>query len=309
MTRRRGDPVNGWVIVDKPAGMTSAQVVAAVRRIMRAAKAGHAGTLDPLATGVLPVALGEATKTVSYVMDGAKEYSFTVRWGEARETDDGEGAVTATSPVRPDRAAIEAALPAFTGQIMQAPPAYSAVKIDGRRAYALARAALPVAPSPRPVRIDALQLVETSDPDHAVFAVRCGKGAYVRSLARDLAVRLGTVGHVAALRRTRVGPFGENRAISMDKLAALGHSSAPVECLVPVATALDDIPALALTAAQAAHLKQGRAVRVTGTSGRTFADIGNLAEGHVLCAMADGQPVALARFEAGEIRPLRVLNL
>ncbi|MGE0747382.1 MAG: tRNA pseudouridine(55) synthase TruB [Rhodospirillales bacterium] len=309
MRKRRGDPVHGWIVVDKPAGMSSAHVVAVVRRIMRAAKAGHAGTLDPLATGVLPVALGEATKTVSYVVDGSKEYRFTVRWGEARATDDGEGAVTATSPCRPGRAAIEAALPAFTGDILQAPPAYSAVKIDGQRAYALARADQPVAPPPRPIRIDSLALADLPDPDHAVFTVRCGKGAYVRGLARDMAVRLGTVGHASAIRRTRVGPFGEDRAISLDKLAALGHSAAPVECLVPVATALDDIPALALTAAQAAHLKHGRAVRVTGTGGRTFADIGNLAEGHVLCAMADGQPVALARLEAGEIRPLRVLNL
>jgi len=309
MRRRRGDPVHGWIIVDKPAGMSSAHVVAAVRRIMRAAKAGHAGTLDPLATGVLPVALGEATKTVSYAMDGTKEYLFTVRWGEARATDDGEGAVTATSPVRPEREAIEAMLPAFVGDILQAPPAYSAVKIDGQRAYALARADQPVAPAPRPVRIDSLRLVDQPDADHAVFVMQCGKGAYVRSLARDLAVRLGTVAHAASIRRTRVGPFGENQAISMDKLTALGHSAAPVECLVPVATALDDIPALALTAAQAALLKHGRAVRVTGAGGLTFADIGNLAEGHVLCAMAEGQPVALARFEGGEIRPLRVLNL
>ena len=207
--RRTGTPIHGWLIIDKPLGRSSAQVVAAVRRITGAAKAGHGGTLDPLATGVLPIALGEATKTVSYVMDGSKAYRFTLRFGEARTTDDREGAVTETSPARPTDAEIRAVLPRFTGLIEQVPPAFSALKVDGVRAYRLARAEEAVALAPRQVRIDRLELIARPDADTAEFLVRSGKGAYMRSLARDIARALGTVGHVAALRRTAVGPFRE----------------------------------------------------------------------------------------------------
>jgi tRNA pseudouridine55 synthase len=301
--------VHGWLAVDKPAGMSSAAVVAQVKRLLDAAKAGHGGTLDPLATGVLPIALGEATKTVSYVMDGAKAYRFTIRWGEATDTDDAEGAITARSDVRPDAAAIRAGLGGFVGAIDQAPPAYSAIKIDGRRAYSLARAGAPVELGPRTVRIDSLELVETTDENHAVFDVRCGKGAYMRSLARDIAVRLGTVGHIVALRRTKAGPFLEEEAISLASLESLVHSAPPSAYLLAVETALDDIPALALNATQADHLRHGRPVRVWGPEGRAFVDTSRLGEGDVLCAMADGRPVALARLEDGEIRPMRVLNI
>jgi len=307
--RRSGKPVHGWISLDKPSGMSSAQATARVRRLLDAAKAGHGGTLDPLATGVLPIALGEATKTVSYVMNGPKAYRFTIRWGESRDTEDAEGAVTATSDVRPDRAAIEAALPAFTGEIEQTPPAYSAVKIDGKRAYALARAGKAVEIAARLVRIDGFDLIGQPDADHAIFEVFCGKGTYIRSLSRDLAAVLGACGHVVDLRRIAVGPFGESHSISLESLESLVHSAVPSDYLLAVETALDDIPALALTAAQADHLKHGRPLRVQGAGGHIFVETNSLTDGDVLCAMADGRPVALARYEDGEIRPVRVLNI
>ncbi len=306
--KRKGRPVHGWIVIDKPSGITSARVVAIVRARLDAQKAGHGGTLDPLATGILPIALGEATKTVAYVMNGDKDYRFTVRWGEARDTDDADGAVTETSPRRPTTAEINAVLADFTGLITQVPPTYSAVKVGGRRAFALARAHQEVVIEPRTVRIDALRLIHVPDADHAVFEVRCGKGAYMRGLARDIARRLGTVGHIAALRRTAVGPFDETQAISLDYLESVGHSAPLSEHLLAVETALDGIPALVLNAAQADHLRHGRPVRVQG-GGRSFVTIGDLDEGEVFCAMADGRPVALARLEGDEIRPMRVLNV
>ena len=305
--RRRGTPIHGWLVLDKPAGMTSAGVVGKVRRLTGAAKVGHAGTLDPLATGILPLALGEATKTVAYVMDDTKDYRFTVRWGEARASDDGEGEVTKTSRHRPSEAEIRTVLDRFTGDIDQVPPAYSAVKVGGRRAYALARADAAPELKPKRVRIDRLALVSVPDADHARFEAVTGKGTYMRSLARDMAVALGTVGHVAALRRTRVGPFGEELAISLDKLEELGHSAALLDRLLPVETALDDIPALALTEAEARDLRHGRPVPVLPVASRS--PLKNVAQNAVVCAMAGGRPVALARIKGGEIRPLRVLNL
>jgi len=305
--RRQGRPIHGWLIIDKPAGMSSAHVVAKVRRLTGAAKAGHGGTLDPLATGVLPIALGEATKTVSYVMDGAKEYRFTLRFGEARATDDAEGPVTATSPVRPSDAEIRAVLPRFVGMIEQVPPAFSALKVDGVRAYELARAEETVELEPRLVRIERLELVARPDSDHAEFLVRSGKGAYMRSLARDLARALGTVGHVSALRRTAVGPFTEAQAISLETLETLGHSLAASGHLLAVETALDDIPALALTETEARRLRSGQAVGLLRRM--DLERVAHLESGAVVCAMAAGKPVALARFEAGDLRPVRVLNL
>jgi tRNA pseudouridine55 synthase len=305
--KRRGSPIHGWLVVDKPAGMTSAGAVAKVRRLTGAAKVGHAGTLDPLATGVLPLALGEATKTVAYVMDESKDYTFTVRWGESRASDDGEGKVTAVSHVRPSEAEIEAVLDRFTGTIDQVPPVYSAVKVGGRRAYALARADAAPELIARQVRIDSLVLVSIPDADHAQFEASTGKGAYMRSLARDMATALGTVGYVASLRRTRVGPFTEALAISLDNGDELGHSAALLDRLLPVETALDDIPALALTEAEARNLRHGRPVAVLPVASRS--PLENIAQDAVVCAMAGGKPVALARIKGGEIRPLRVLNL
>ncbi|MAG98711.1 MAG: tRNA pseudouridine(55) synthase TruB [Alphaproteobacteria bacterium] len=294
--RRKGRPIHGWLVIDKPQGLTSAAVVAAVRRISGAAKVGHGGTLDPLATGVLPVALGEATKTVSYVMDGTKAYSFTVAWGEARDTDDSEGAVTERSDVRPSAAAVTAALPSFIGTIEQLPPAYSALKVGGRRAYDLARAGQAVKLAPRQVRVDSLKLLASPDPDHACFELVCGKGTYVRALARDLGRLLGSFGHVVEMRRARVGDFSEGQAISLDKLNELRHSSALDSAILPVETALADIPALALTGPQAERLQHGQAIRVL-----------NIADG-ICRTMTDGRLVALAEANDGEVRPLRVFN-
>ena len=303
--------MHGWLAVDKDIGVTSNQVVGRVRRLFDAQKAGHAGTLDPLATGVLPIALGEATKTVSYVMNGAKSYRFTARFGEARATDDLEGEVTATSDVRPSDEEIAAVLPAFTGRISQVPPVYSAIKIDGERSYKKARAGEGVLPAARDVDVRRFALVGRPDADHAVFEVDCGKGTYIRSLARDIAVALGTVAYVSELRRTAVGPFAEADAISLDKLEESVVCAAPQVHLLPVATALDDIPALALTETQADYLRHGRAVRARSGS-RLFVDadqFGALSDGILLCAMFRGIPVALARLDGEEIRPLRVLNL
>jgi tRNA pseudouridine55 synthase len=305
--RRRGLPIHGWLVIDKPAGMTSARVVAAVRRITGAAKAGHGGTLDPMATGILPVALGEATKTVPYAMAGRKRYRFTLRWGEARSTDDAEGSVTTTSPARPAEAEIRQVLPRFIGLIEQVPPAFSAIHVAGARAYDLARAGQVVELEARRVAIDRFELVELVDADHAAFEVECGKGAYMRSLARDLAVALGTVGHIAALRRTVVGPFTEERAISLESLETLGHSAAALGHLLPVETALDDIPALALTDTEANRLRCGQSVGLLRR--QDLERIGHLESGSLICAKAGGKPVALARFEAGDLRPVRILNL
>ncbi len=305
--RRRGNPIHGWLIVDKPMGLTSAAVVGKVRRLTGAAKVGHGGTLDPLATGVLPLALGEATKTVPYVMDGRKEYQFTVRWGEARTTDDGDGEVRETCEVRPTETQIDSVLPSFVGDIQQVPPAFSAVKVDGQRAYALARADKPVALTARQVKIERLELLAIHDTDHAEFRVTAGKGAYMRSLARDLALALGTVGHVSALRRTAVGPFSEKDAISLDKLLVLGHSAALFERLLPIETALDGILALVLTEAEGRSLRLGQPVPVLPVVNRSPAT--QFAPGEVVCAMAGGRPVALARIKGAEIRPVRVLNL
>src|ERR1700730_5967303 len=264
MSRRRsGDKVDGWVILDKPVGLGSTPAVSRVRRLFGAQKAGHGGTLDPLASGVLPIALGEATKTVPFVMDGRKEYRFTLRFGEARATEDAEGEVTATSDLRPTDEAIRSALSAFVGDIEQVPPAFSHLTIEGKRAYDRARAGQPVDLKPRRILIERLELLGRPDADHADFVVSCGKGTYIRSLGRDLALALGTVGYLSALRRTVVGPFREEGSISLPKLEALGHFPPLLGALAPVATALDDIPVLALTEAQADRLRQGQPVILT----------------------------------------------
>ncbi|MEO1303302.1 MAG: tRNA pseudouridine(55) synthase TruB, partial [Myxococcota bacterium] len=247
MARKKGRPVHGWLVIDKPEGVGSTQVVGKARWALQAQKAGHAGTLDPLATGVLAIAFGEATKTVGYAMDALKCYRFTVQWGEGRDSDDREGAVTATSTNRPTRQAIEALLPNFQGEVMQRPPSYSAIKVGGERAYDLARDGETVELEARPIWIDSLTLVEMPDADHAVFEMVCGKGGYVRAVARDLGERLGCFGHVAALRRVWSGPFTLEHAISFEKLDELRDTERAEEHLLPVSTALDDIPALAVT--------------------------------------------------------------
>lgn len=305
--RRRGKPVHGWVILDKPVDITSTQAVAMVRRVFDAAKAGHAGTLDPLATGVLPVALGEATKTVPYVMDATKDYAFTVRWGESTSTDDAEGDVVETSGERPDAVAIEAVLGRFVGEIEQVPPRFSAIKVAGERAYDLARSGEEVALDSRVIEIHDLRLVDMPSVDEARFRVTSGKGAYMRSLARDLALALGTVGHIRDLRRARVGPFGLERAISLDSLVELMHNPASLEHLWPVETALDGIPALALRGPEATTLRNGQGVPVYRSMDRDR--FGDLQEGDLVYATDGTIPVAIARIESGAIRPVRVLNL
>lgn len=307
MSRRKGQKVDGWVIVDKPSGPTSTQVVGKVRRLFDANKAGHGGTLDPLATGILPIALGEATKTVPYVMDGRKTYRFTIRWGEARNTDDAEGEVSGTSDVRPTESQINQVLPRFVGLITQVPPAFSAIKVQGERAYDLAREGETVELAPRQIRVDAFRLASIDGPDHASFDVESGKGAYMRALARDLAQALGTCGHLSALRRLRVGPFDENTAISLDSLVELGNSPAAFRHLLPVETALDDIPALALTGDEANRLRSGQAVPLFRKS--DLDRLADLEDGDIVLAKTAGTAVAIARLEQGMLAPVRVLHL
>ena len=298
--------VHGWIVLDKPVGMTSTHAVSIIKRLFTAKRAGHAGTLDPLASGALPIALGEATKTVPFVMDGRKLYRFTVRWGEERDTDDAEGRVTETSAQRPSADAIRALLPSYTGLIQQIPPRFSAIKVEGERAYDLARDGAVVELAARPVEIARLELVTAPDADHAVFEAECGKGTYVRSLARDMGRSLGCFGHVSQLRRVSVGPFGEKTMIPLEELEALCHRAATGEgnladLILPVETALDDIPALAVSRADAARLQRGQAVIVRGRDAPIF-------RGPVYVTVA-GQLLALAEVDHGEIVPKRVFNL
>lgn len=302
--RRKGLPINGWLVVDKPIGVGSTQVVSKVRWALRAQKAGHAGTLDPLASGVLAVALGEATKTVPYAMDGLKRYRFTVRWGEQRDTDDGEGAAIATSDQRPDRAAIEAALPAFIGEIQQRPPQYSAIKVAGERAYDLARDGEAVPLESRPIWVETLELVEIPDADTAVLEMVCGKGGYVRAIARDLGLALGCYGYVSALRRLSAGPFDLCCAIPFEKLDDFRDMEAADASLLSVATGLDDIPALAVTDERAAQLRQGRAIPLSGAAAACGFSYGDPA-----WASLHGAPVAVGAVRSGAFHPSRVFNL
>jgi tRNA pseudouridine55 synthase len=308
MSRRklRGRPLDGWLIIDKPPGLTSTDVVNRVRRAFDAQKAGHGGTLDPLATGVLPIAFGAATKTVPYVMDGTKLYRFTLRLGEARDTDDADGQVTATAPHRPTDQQIHAALPAFRGVIMQVPPAYSAVKVAGERAYDMAREGRAPTLEPRPARVDRFDLITRPDADTAVFEVESGKGVYMRSLARDLAIACGTLGHVAALRRLRVGPFAEAQAISLDKLRPPDDTApASPDLLLPVATALADIPALALTETEATDLSHGQAISLIDLMGRIPRAANP--DGGLARAMAGSRVIGLCRLQDGWLKPERML--
>ena len=302
----KGRKIDGWLVIDKPAGITSTDVVNRLKRAFQAQKVGHGGTLDPLATGVLPIAFGAATKTVPYVMDGTKEYRFTLRFGEARDTDDADGVVIATSEARPTDEAIRAALPAFVGDIMQVPPRFSAIKVAGERAYDLARAGEAVALAPRPARVDAFTLEDRPDPDTAVFRVVSGKGVYMRSLARDLAAAVGTVGHIAALRRLRVGPFAEAMAVSLDSAAALGQEDLVPSPLLPVETALADIPALALTEGEASRLSSGQALSLVAFLGRVPHDADP--DGGIIRVMAGGKAIAIGRLEGGMLHPVRMLT-
>jgi tRNA pseudouridine55 synthase len=302
--RREKKDVHGWLVLDKPAGMTSTQALSRVKRAFKAKKAGHAGTLDPLATGCLPIAFGEATKTVPFAMDGRKTYRFTAAWGAETDTDDSEGAVTARSGNRPSEPDIRAVLPRFTGTILQVPPKYSALKINGERAYDLAREGQPVDLAEREIEVHSLVLT-AAEAAGATFEAETGKGAYVRALARDIGRALGCLGHVSALRRVRVGPFSEDCLISLDEVERLGLC-APGEGnladhLLPVETALDDIPALAVNGADAARLKRGQAVLMRGRDAPLLSG--------TCYVTAQGALVALAEAGSGEIHPKRVFHL
>jgi tRNA pseudouridine55 synthase len=312
---RRPKPlnINGWINLDKPAGVTSTDMVTAVKRALNAAKAGHAGTLDPLATGILPIALGEATKTLYYVTDTIKGYTFTIQWGEARDTDDAEGKPIATSDTRPDDTAIRAALPAFIGNIMQLPPKFSALKINGERAYDLARAGTEFTLEPRPVHIESLELIATT-PDTATLTCVCGKGTYVRSIARDLAEKLGTKGYISALRRTRVGCFTETTAISLAHLREIALEQPPQAFVLSVGQALDDIPALTLTQPEAVRIKSGNAVDLVSRLDverltRAGLDPRLTNDTLVLAKDGNGHDLALLSVTGPRISPVRVFNL
>lgn len=298
--RKKGRDISGWLIIDKPAGITSSAVVNKVKWALDANKAGHAGTLDPEATGLLAVALGEATKTVPYIADALKAYRFTVRLGQATNTDDTEGEVIASSDTRPTDAEITAALAAFTGDIMQVPPKFSAVKIDGQRAYKLARDEAEFEIAARPLFVEELSLAERPDPDHAVLEMICGKGGYVRSIARDLGEALGCYGHVQTLRRIWSGPFDLDDAITLDQVDALAKDPALDAHLLPLETALADLPELAATPEGAARLKNGNPGMVIA-SGVDY--------GTECWVSLNGAPVAIGHYHAGEVAPSRVFNL
>ena len=295
--------VHGWLVLDKPVGVTSTTAVAILKRLTRARKVGHAGTLDPLASGLLPIAFGEATKTVSYVMDGEKVYRFKVRWGVETDTDDAEGKPVAESAARPTHGEIESALPAFTGTIEQTPPKFSAIKVEGERAYDLARAGEEVSLSARPVEIHSLHMVDQPDADHAVFEAECGKGTYVRAIARDLGRMLGSLGHVCELRRTRVGSFGENSAIALDDVEKLAESSpdALIGALLPVASSLSMIPSVSVGPDDAQRIRMGQPVFLRGRDAPVL-------EGTVTVS-ARGALIALADIEQGALKPKRIFHL
>lgn len=299
--RKKGNPVHGWLVLDKPLEMTSTRAVGILKRLFFAQKVGHAGTLDPLATGILPIAFGEATKTVSYAVDGQKVYRFTVRWGAETTTDDAEGPVTATGDGRPTVADIEALLSQFTGEILQVPPRFSAVKVDGERAYALARDGEDVVLEARPVVIDELELIDAPDDDTAVFEARCGKGTYVRAIARDMGRVLGCRGHVIGLRRSRVGPFSEDEAVTLGELEDAAEAGEDLATFLrPVEMALGEILEINISPSDAADLAQGRSVLIRGRDAPIL--------GGAAYAIFKGRVVALGEIEKGALHPTRVFN-
>lgn len=297
--RKRGRNVSGWLVLDKPIGMTSTHAVARIRRLFDAKKAGHAGTLDPLATGVLPIALGEATKTIPFAVDGEKRYEFTVEWGAETTTDDTEGEVSARSQTRPDEAEILAALPSFVGTIMQVPPSFSAKKINGERAYDLARDGEVVELEPSPVDIQDLTYLGSPDPDHALFEAQCGKGTYIRAIARDLGRALGCYGHVTHLRRTAVGAFPEGQAVSLDALEDLETVDERDQLLERPASALVELPSITVTAGDAAKLRRGMSLLVRGK------DL--IAHGEAAYAVDGDDLVAIGTMDYGKFQPKKVL--
>lgn len=306
--KKKGDIVDGWVCLDKPFEMGSTEAVSRIRRLFNAQKAGHAGTLDPLASGILPIALGEATKTVPMMMEAQKVYRFTINWGVSTDSVDREGEIIGRSDVRPPVEAVKAALPAFVGEIDQTPPRFSAIKVDGARAYDLARDGVEFELQSRRVTIYSAEVSDAPDADHVELTIRTGKGVYVRSLARDLAVVLGAEGHVSALRRELVGPFSTENAVTLDSLEEMVHRGVASEGLLAVATALDDIPELAVTEQDAFSLRQGRPIVLLPRQVETLKD--RLRDGSRTVSAFQGQTlVALCQLRAGRLEPDRVFNL
>ena len=306
--KKKGDIVDGWVCLDKPFEMGSTEAVSRIRRLFNAQKAGHAGTLDPLASGILPIALGEATKTVPMMMEAQKVYRFTVNWGVSTDSVDREGEIIGRSDVRPTIDQVKAALPAFVGDIDQTPPRFSAIKVDGARAYDLARDGVEFELQARRVTIHSAEVTDAPDAEHIEITIRTGKGVYVRSLARDLAAALGAEGHVSALRRERVGPFSTQNAVTLDSLEEMVHRGAASEGLLAVATALDDIPELAVNEQDAFSLRQGRPIVLLPRQVETLKD--RLTGGSRTVSAFQGQTlVALCQLRAGRLEPDRVFNL
>lgn len=304
--------LNGWIILDKPSGITSAHAVAKVKRVLRPAKIGHAGTLDPLASGILPLALGEATKTVSFMMDAGKAYSFEVTWGQETDSDDIMGAVTSSSDKRPSELEIKAILQEFIGDIQQQPPSYSAIKVDGKRAYDLARQGQAVELKSRTITVHSLEMTSYS-PEKASFICYCGKGTYIRSLARDMGRKMGCLGHISVLRRLKVGNFMENHAISLEFLEKMGHKDRPEDFdlgfLLPVESALDDIPAMEVDSTQALLLTRGQVIALPSTVSITEEDAQASLADRPWLVRADGKAIAICRITEGKVKPVRVFNL
>jgi tRNA pseudouridine55 synthase len=300
--KKKGRSISGWVILDKPVGMGSTQCVSKIKWLFQAAKAGHAGTLDPLASGMLPIALGEATKTVPYVMDGCKTYRFAVRWGAETNTDDLEGEITNSSAERPDEAAIKAILPNYTGEIEQTPPSFSAVKIDGERAYKRARAGEDVVIEPRTVSIHSFDVVEVRDDDTCLFEINCGKGTYVRALARDMGRELGCLGHICELRRTAVDPFDEEDFIKLDYLIELeGDLDGLDNQVLATGIALDELPEAVIDKQQVIRLRAGNPVLLRGRDAIIFAE--------EACAINGADLIAIGNVDKGSFFPKRVFKV
>jgi tRNA pseudouridine55 synthase len=300
--QKKGRPVSGWIVLDKPVGIGSTECVSRIKRIFRAAKVGHAGTLDPLASGMLPIALGEATKTVPYIMEGLKTYRFTVGWGTETNTDDLEGSVTRSSPDRPDGHAILAAVARYVGEIEQVPPAFSAVKVNGERAYKLARAGDEPEIAARTVFIESFEMRECPSRDEAVFECQCGKGTYVRALARDMGRDLGCFGHVSGLRRISVGPFAEDDLIPLADLEELADDLNDLDAhLLPTGAALDELPEITVSPAQANRIRAGNSVLLRGRDAVTFA-------AEAVCVSGE-ELVAIGAVDRGEFQPRRVFKL
>ncbi|MDJ1017354.1 MAG: tRNA pseudouridine(55) synthase TruB [Paracoccaceae bacterium] len=298
--RRKGRDISGWLVVDKPAGMTSTALVNKARWAFDAKKAGHAGTLDPSATGLLAIAFGEATKTIPYVTEALKAYEFTVRFGIATNTDDAEGEITATSDRRPDEDDIRNALGAFTGEIQQVPPRFSAVKIDGRRAYAMARGGEEVELEPRPLFVESLELIDRPDPDHAALRLVCGKGGYVRSIARDVGEALGCFGHVLSLRRLWSGPFDLEDAKTIDQIETLARTTEIEALLLPLERGLADLPSATTNEEGAIRMANGNPGQIVATE----AEFGDTA-----WASYQGKPIAVGTYMSGYLHPTRVFRL